>query len=165
MSNNDEFVFYSEEQQSKVKDYSHIARSEFDDPHLVISRPVHSQELKNGLNVSFRGDRYKEKSPEITKALDDFFKLKTTLEEYSAFNVSSQKALIMIIANSFYDCMSGGAGKYFLAACRYFIYFFNIPSDTVIYMEKDTVEDFLRQIKDIPPLENLLNDNELKLLI
>lgn len=125
MQNNDERVFYSDieytQQDVKIKD------GYFDDPRLVISRPVFDFEVAAGLDTSYSGPRadywdagQKEKVPDVTLFLDAYFIIKQQAEFWkSAFKDFSPSWFIAHhVGMSFYDCMSVGFPIYELMICR-----------------------------------------------
>lgn len=165
MRNNDEWVIHTEKEVTNL-DQLKITRPGFrcfETPELVFSRPIHSAE-RGKLDTSYEGDRrFDEDAPEITRALDDFYKLKEDLKgKIQVIGLSPDKAITMSIGAAYYSCMSGGAGRYYLSACRYFIEQLHVSMDEEVYGQ--TVKDFLEEIKDVPRLEELIGQEKLPVL-
>lgn len=161
MRNNDERVAYSENKQTREDEPLIRPRNGFEHPRLVISRPVLLEEIDAGISTNWRGSVYEEDVPALTKALDDFHKLKRQLDfKMACLDLDLTAAVRWCVSESFYDCMSGGAGYYYLSACRWFIENEDLDLDTEIYPGDDgwhTFADFLKEIEDIPRLESMVS--------
>lgn len=160
MVNNDEVVFFTDHEVDckNVKNYVKYS-SCFEEPWLRFSRQVLKDEIEAGLNTKYTGDSFKENKPEITQAIDGFYKLLVSLDIYvNKLNVDPGDAVVNYISAYFYDCMSGGCDTYSLAACRYLIKKHNIDLSKEVhpgYGKEDkwsTLKDFLNEIKDIPEI-------------
>lgn len=169
MSNNDERIMYTDEElpwDVKIKGGGFMEH-----PKLVISRPVFPEEIEAGLNTSWEGSVWDDnmpKMPDLTLALDDFYKLKRDIDFGRNFlGRDLQSTINNAIAYSFYDCMSGGAGVYFLSACRWFIEHYSLDLNDEVYPASEsrpgsgprgwyTLGDFLEEIKNIPRIEEMI---------
>jgi len=155
MSNNDEWVLYSEEA---------IDRNEFDNPeaghHLVFCRPVFSYELEAGLNPKIsRFPLGSTKEPEVTLLLDAMARLKVQIKERGeVFKLPIERSIVHYIANAYYDCMSGGMPSYCVSIIREAIERLGVSLDLEVYPGDDgwhTVGDFMEDTKDAEKLSDL----------
>jgi hypothetical protein len=161
MTNNDEVVFYSEKElsfeqfnegniQETMKSFN-ISINMFDDPNLVISRPIFPVEKEEGLKIETDNwtSVFDEKVPEITKFLDDLFKLSRYFlgrkEHFS--HVPLYKSVIWKIGMDYYDCMSGGTSKYSLSILQTVMKALNIDEDVSLYPDGSTVGSFYRSMR------------------
>lgn len=146
MSNNDEYAFCSEQQYDYKSFHEGVAskfsNSPFSNPHLVICRPIFEEELEAGLILNFKprscfdGD-----NPDITFTLDGLYKFIDNVQKrYESFNERSRNPTSVvesIIAQHYYDCMSGGMPISMLVACRMAIKQFKCNLSVPVYPGKD----------------------------
>lgn len=147
MINNDEEVFYTEDEQLSYEE----KRSPFSDPKLMLSRPIFDLEIEQGLDTTYKGKKFNEKSPEITKFLDAYFIIK----QVASSDLSPSKIIAFHIGTNFYDAMSGGLPGHELAILRHVILNHEeVNLQEEVYPrhgEKEpwyTIADFLEETKD-----------------
>lgn len=159
MSNNDERVYYTTT--APEKEYLNYTNG------VVVHRPVLDDEK---VNVEYKGPAWIEPlhDKQLTRALDDFYKLKNDLTiKTDKFSLDIGAAITMCIMNKYYSCMSAGCGIWYLSAIRYFIEHYNIDRTTELYPgdeEMITINDFLEDIKDVPDLRSDLQITQQLLL-
>lgn len=141
MANNDEISFYSEEQASHDTVKS-LKRSPFDDPRLVLCRPVFSQEVDAGLDITKRGSRFDENVPEVTNLLDAFFKIKNDVDFWTSvangkLRMTPSAFLARHIGNAYYDCMSCGMPGMEAAICAHLCEHPSVNLDELVYPGKN----------------------------
>jgi hypothetical protein len=161
MSNNDEYAFCSEQQLDYETFHENIAprlkASPFSMPRLVICRPIFEEELEAGLVLNFKPRScFDEDKPDITITLDGLYKFINNVQKrYESFNERSRNPTSVvesIIAQHYYDCMSGGMPISMLVACRMAIKQFKCNLSVPVYPGKDnkpgeegwyTLKDFM----------------------
>ena len=76
MVHNDEQVLYRDIPEGTTVEATNMCkRSMFDDPRVVLQRPVFQEEISEGLDTSYKGENRRDKLPELTLILDDYFSL------------------------------------------------------------------------------------------
>lgn len=136
---------------------------------IVCDRPVYVEELEAGLDVTRietsidtvwkLADLGVELYPELTQALDGLYKLRRGLDFYvNTLGGSPGLAVVDLVAQHFYDCMSGGADRWYLEACTRLLVALKVPLDEPIYPKRGdggwhTVGDFLEEIQGKKKLE------------
>lgn len=162
MNNNDEWVFYSDHE-LKFKDPEierMLPRRMFDDTRLVVSRPVFDIEITEGLDIkSIPSSLYDSVCPKITAFLDTVFELKNLINFFKEVYQENDKTklvnfLIRRYTCDFYDCMSGGLGKYEGYIVKQLVKSFNIDLSMELYPKGDskdhyTIGDFMNEFKDV----------------
>lgn len=148
MSNNDEWVYHKNEVVSFEEfheRYEDRMNAFGECPRLVICRPVFQEELDEGLNAEYKGDAWDEKAPKITKTLDGLYQLINNIHgRLECFNEKSKNPTHIvesIIAQNFYDCMSGGMPIGMIGGCRMMIKYFDCDLDAPVYPGKIRDED------------------------
>lgn len=140
MNNNDEHFFYSPVPITR-KDVQKLPHSSFDEPSLVVCRPVFPQEIAAGLDVSKRGDNLygPDELPALTRLLDAYFRLKGLVEFWRAVNpkLTPSKILAEHIGTVYYDCMSGGMHRWDAVICGELVSHPSIDLDELVYPGKD----------------------------
>jgi hypothetical protein len=164
MINNDEFIFYSKEEVMHEHIKKYIRGRAFDDPKLMLSRPVFQIEIEQGLDV-FSGvkDVFSFEDPNITKFIDAYFKVKQAAWAWQDFlkeKFTVSKFLSRYVGNSMYDCMSGGLPMYELLICRELVQNPEVDRTEYVYPTSDkkftsennrdyyNLQDFLNETKD-----------------
>lgn len=147
MINNDEWVFYTEEEMSWQRLLKCLTFGAFDSPYLRVSRPVYNVEVKDGLRVKANIviQRLQEKAPEVTSLLDTIhfildeisWRRKVCDGESEATKskvLDPSWVLAHMIAYNCYDCMSDGVPPYLIPIARYFMEnYSSINWDTYVY--------------------------------
>lgn len=143
----------------------------WDRPYVVSLRKVSQAEIKAGLNPKYRGDYFDESPPPVTRALDELMKLcidvwrHEELAEKLKKSFDINKHLVNMVADQFYDCMSGGCSRYYLSATRYLMEKHQTRMDLEVYPRPESsgggwsnVADFLEEISDVPRFEDLMEE-------
>ncbi len=151
MSNNDEWVFYSDREISREESIINAAKEAgvrlntgpFMDPHLVLSREVDERE---GIRTMYAGSVYDENVSKLTHDIDGFVKFTKSIQvSVDLLKLDPVTALSHWIGYNFYDCMSGGAPLMGLLISRYVIETYDLDLSTQVYGEKDTFESFMAE--------------------
>lgn len=157
MRNNNEFVFYSEKQiTDKDTDKMNVK--------LVFSRPVYP--FEENLIKKQTVHKFNEKISEETKIMDSFYRCKEFLiKRANLFEIEMSRAVIHEIANDFYDCLSGGCGKYMLSIYCYLLNQFNVDDNELIYPPDHKVIDFKKECEnlEIPNFEEVMKKYQIQL--
>ena len=173
MINNDEYIVYTKNLLTTDKDAkSNVTYKMFDDPHIVISRPVFDFEIKEGLIVE-NIDKFDEKPPKITLLLDTIYSYKNKYQALKGINpdLSIEDFLLKFVTYEYYDCMSGGMPHFSLLMVKYYFTVLNPDYDRNAYIypsekEKgfDSLQDFLDETKksDISELAQILDNIQSK---
>lgn len=148
MKNNDEHVFFTGAEITsqnfrvafeKLKPSLSLSQL-FDEPSLIICRPVYQEEFDLGLSISRGVSVFDEDAPEITKILDGLYKLldeiKNRLKYFKPELCTPIHILDEIIASHYYDCMSGGMPTGMVVACRRMIKSFDLDLSHPVYPGK-----------------------------
>lgn len=167
MNNNEMYSFYSPiflDALQKTEIIKLFKKSSFDDPFIVLQRPVYKIEIENGLNCNVDTQEYFEDNiPEITRQIDAVYRIKNMIELHKKAKIFKPSEFIAYYLGTFYyDCMSGGIPLWELVIMNLFANQDIINKNTKIYpdnVEKDTwitIEDFINEMKkkDIPSIEN-----------
>ena len=160
MVNNEEYVCHT--------NLAKFDKSNF--KNLAFYRKVLREEIEAGLDISFQGNKFYEKCPELTSMLDAIAKIAGHISIYkrSRIGMSNQEIVIQYVASRFYDCMSGGMSTSEILACRVILEKIGYESDSLVYpssekarkncVENDespsplswhTVEDFMSETSDL----------------
>ena len=149
----------------------HTNRANFDKSNfqnLVFYRVVMREEIEEGLDISFQGNKFYEKCPQLTSMLDAIAKIAKHIKIYkkSRISMTNQEIIIQYVASRFYDCMSGGMSTSEILACRVILEKIGYESKAIVYpssekarkngVENDesplswhTVEDFMAETSDL----------------
>lgn len=165
MNNNDEYNFCSPvELEGEFKEkILKIFRKGYNDPIIVLQRPVYQIELDQGFKpLSTVISCFDEEIPEITRQIDALYKIKKHIgfaKKRDNFNPS--KFIAFYLGTFFYDCMSGGMPKWELALMKLFAEQNIINKNEQVYPNGPnedwiTIADFLKEMKNmnVPKLEN-----------
>lgn len=176
MLNNDEWVLYTTE----PLDYGSniiksISTSDFNDPRLILTRPVYDIEYEEGLTIKNPVFLDDENSPEITRLLDSLHIIsdnikfnkeiseKTKNKKHKENLLDPTNLLSELVAANFYDCMSCGMSKHTIAVIRYLMENYKtINWDTYVYprgLSNDdfyTLRDFYNTTKNVPTIYKYL---------
>ncbi len=132
-------------------------------------RPIFQEEYDAGL-VDRQEYGYQlvwdhpEYHPELTHALDAFYKLRQSLEFWAKLDTTLEDALVHYLATNFYDCMSGGCSPYALALIRKLLLHLDTDRTKDVYPKKEgddgewtysTVQDFLDEMDSRGPGDKL----------
>jgi hypothetical protein len=147
MMNNDEIIFYSDREILFEDDLKKFG-NHWDEPRLVLSRPVFDFEIQEGLDFisTITRDPYGEEEeivPSVTQFLDAFFKIKQQavyMQELMKDEFDASVFLSNYIAGSYYDCMSGGFPLYELLICRYIAQDNRINKDKEVYPAGENIQ-------------------------
>lgn len=182
MANNDMFVIYTntEDHLKNERNLQKLARNKFEEPHLVLVRPVYPMEK---VDFTFRKHIWDEKVDEVTPLLDALYKIRNTLrrmtkirEKHQIENNNFQSHCIAhYIATYFYDCMSGGMPLYEVIIMRYLVKQPSINLNEKVYPNSIgennkwiTLADWMYETRTAPNFEDILakyNMNKNVLLI
>lgn len=156
MSNNDEWIYYSKEP---------ISKNECRNGKLVLCREVFKQEIEAGLKIQSAQSCFEYQPPDVTLLLDAFFKVSDHVGFWmksGAFDGDPAAILAHQIYYDYYDCMSGGCGKFVLSVYRYLIQSVKIDDKTEIVPGYDgvaiTFADFLKDTSHIVDFEHAVGD-------
>lgn len=168
MTNNDEVVTHKNSpityQEFSKSEICNKLKSPFNDPRLVMCRPVFTEEISAGLDISYGGSKLNEKAPEITATFDALYQLKNDIElRIKHFKSKTPEAVLThIVASQYYDCMSGGMKHPAVIIAREMFKFFNVDPNTKLYpsmVENNdwyTVKDFLDETKNYTLPEDIM---------
>lgn len=120
MTHNDEHVSYVDLPEDTeiqfTQEFRERAARLFKDPNVVLQRPVFPEEK---LDMRYKGDKNEEDVTDITLALDAYYTFQKEFsfwvdlqEKTKCDRIPPHEVLSMYIANSYYDCMSGGMPLY-----------------------------------------------------
>jgi hypothetical protein len=162
MRYNDEWILYTQSEIKKADVGKYIRAAMFDDPRVVVSRPVFDVEVREGLEVKAKPiSSFDEKVPDITKFLDDVFELKDFVSHFKQHRVERPEwdfvhFLVNHFSSAYYDCMAGGVSAYMMSLLSEVAKIGNMDLSEVVYngMEKDyTLGDILKGEKwpDLTP--------------
>lgn len=176
MLNNNEWVLYTTEPLTHNSNIiKSISTSDFDDPRLMLTRPVYDIEYEEGLIIKNPVFLDSENSPEITRLLDSLHIIsdnikfnkeiskKTKNKKHKENLLNPSNLLSELVAANFYDCLSCGMPKHTVAVIRYLMENYKtINWDTDIYPKrapsKDwyTLRDFYNETKNVPTIYKYL---------
>lgn len=79
-----------------------------------ISRPVLLEEIRQGIDIRYHGDKHEEKAPKITLLMDSLWMIVDQAGFWSCLSSSSFSSFIAHeAAYNYYDCMTGGCPHYY----------------------------------------------------
>lgn len=116
---------------------------------LVVCRPVLEGELDSGLNVEYIGRCYPLGDeararldavvPEVSRFLDEVFKIRNRLQE---FETDLVRTLLHDISYAAYDCMSGGVSNFWSFLMSSLVLYFEMDLNEPVYPAPEDVEDY-----------------------
>lgn len=152
MNNNDEIVFYTEDElkpnDPRVKKYSRYSDG---NQKLVLSRKLYEgEEMETG----FVGERHDEKVAEETRFLDAYFILRRVFREMERVGLTPTDSVSMYVASNFYDCMSGGMMTAEISILRFLCKDYNISLNQEVYPSGErkpwhTLKDWLKETEGV----------------
>ena len=157
MSNNDEYIIYTPCVMTNDNIKKEIQVSSYDDPHIVVSRPVFNIEILEGLKLK-ETKAFDETVPDSTRLIDAVFRLK---EKYAGLkkiipDMPPETYLLKFVAIAFYDCMSGGCPTFILMIIKYYFTIIKPEYNREAYVYPsdkergyDTLQDFLNKLEDL----------------
>ena len=152
MSNNEEVILYTKRELTDNTEVSFLARSSFDNPKIVISRPIINKELEEGLKISKPIHSFDENPPMLTKLLDALVLIKKwssgCKKSITELEITPSFCIAMFIGSSYYDCMSGGMPIFEILIFRELCKHPSVNLDEPVYPNKDdewrTIRDWLK---------------------
>jgi len=129
MTNNDEFIGYTDEQ---------ITDDKFNGCDVVLSREVFQEEIEAGLKIHkdfISVWKIKDNPPQLTRFLDAVCKFRDYISRWK--KVSNDpihvRNLVRIWATGYYDCMSGGMPLWEGVLIAHISKYFNLDMDMELY--------------------------------
>ena len=148
MANNEEYEFYTDCLLDYYDEHANniiksLARSDFDSPKLIISRPIFDFEIGLGLAVHNKIKmKEKVKNPKETIFIDSLYRFKVYLDDRIKFfkimglKQSSSELLKYFVAYNFYDCLSSGIPIVLISLIRFIMENYSIDWDIEVYPGK-----------------------------
>ena len=156
MSNNDEHVFY---QPNELFSPSQV--STFLEPRTILSRPVHQEEINEGLDVNYQGPVNRGNDPLSTQILDAFYLFKNYGQAWKDLTKDKKNLknplnkTIAHFTQKFYDAMSGGMPKSEISLIHFLAQSDEANLNLKIYPSYEgddwyTLKDFLKETSPDP---------------